>query len=98
VSADVTGYEVEALDGHIGKVDEANNETASSLLIVDWVFGKMRMIPAGVVERIDDTNQRVHVAMSKDQIKNAPDYDPDRYRDNVYRRQVGDYYRPYGRS
>ena len=27
---DVTGFDVEATDGHIGKVDEATNEAASS--------------------------------------------------------------------
>jgi hypothetical protein len=38
--------------------------------------------------------------MTKDQIKQAPDYDPDRYRSDAqsYRRELGDYYTPYGRS
>ena len=40
---DVTGFEVEATDGGIGKVDEATNEVGSSYLVVDtgpWIFGK----------------------------------------------------------
>ena len=32
---DLTGYHVEALDGSIGKVDEASNEVGSSYIIVD---------------------------------------------------------------
>ena len=45
---DLTGWDVEATDGHIGKVDEATYEDASSCLVVDtgfWIFGKKRMIP-----------------------------------------------------
>jgi hypothetical protein len=33
------------------------------------------MIPAGVVERIDDTERKVFVAMTKDEIKSAPDFE-----------------------
>jgi hypothetical protein len=98
---DLTGWDVEASDGHIGKVDDATYETSSSWLVVDtgfWIFGKKRMIPAGVVQRIDRDDEKVYVGMTKDQIKSAPDYDPDRYRtdETGYRRDVGDYYEPYG--
>jgi hypothetical protein len=39
----------------------------------------------------------VRVSMTKDQIKNAPDYDPDRHRDDEsgYRSEVGQYYGQY---
>ncbi|MDP9335740.1 MAG: hypothetical protein M3Q30_20875, partial [Actinomycetota bacterium] len=75
---DVTGFDVEAIDGHIGKVDEAPYEESSSCLIVDtgfWIFGKKRMIPAGVVQRVDRDEKKIFVNMTKDQIKTAPDYD-----------------------
>ncbi len=94
---DVTGYEVEATDGHIGKVDEATNEPGSSCLVVDtgfWIFGKKRMIPAGVVQRIDSDEKKVFVGMTKEQIKDAPDYDADRHAADKtgYHKDVGDYY------
>jgi PRC-barrel domain len=97
-AVDLTGFDVEATDGEIGKVDKANNETSASCLVVDtgfWIFGKKRMIPAGVVQRIDTTDKRVYVNLTKDQIKSAPDYDADRDLDTDYRREVGDYYEPY---
>src|SRR5947208_14426810 len=75
---DLTGLEVEALDGSIGKIDEANNEVSNSYLIVDtgpWIFGKKVMLPAGVVNRIDETAERVWVDRTKEQIKNAPEFD-----------------------
>ena len=85
---DVVGYDVEATDGSIGKIDEASNEAASSYLVVDtgfWIFGKKRLIPAGVIRRVDDEDRTVFVSMTKDQIKSAPDFeardrdDRDRY-------------------
>jgi hypothetical protein len=69
---DVVGYDVEATDGTTGKIDEASNEAGSSYLVVDtgfWIFGKKRLIPAGVVRRVDDDERKVHVSMTKDQIK-----------------------------
>ena len=75
---DLTSYDVEATDGSIGKIDEASNDAGASYVVVDtgfWIFGKKRLIPAGVIERIDDDSRQVYVAMTKDQIKNAPDFD-----------------------
>lgn len=94
---DLTGYDVIATDGSIGKIDEANNETSASHLVVDtgfWIFGKKRLIPAGVVTRVDEVDRNVHVNLTKEQVKDAPDYDPDLYRRDArsYREQVGTYY------
>jgi hypothetical protein len=36
------------------------------------------MIPAGVVERVDPDERKVYLRISKDDVKSAPDYDPDR--------------------
>jgi hypothetical protein len=36
------------------------------------------MVPAGVVERVDPDARTVYLRVSKDDVKNAPDYDPDR--------------------
>ena len=92
---DLTGFEVEALDGSIGKIDEANNEVANSYLIVDtgpWIFGKKVMLPAGVVKRIDETEERVWVDRTKDQIKNAPEFDEAGFTDGSYHDELGSYY------
>jgi hypothetical protein len=75
---DLVGYDVEATDGSIGKIDESTYEVGASYLVVDtgfWIFGKKRMIPAGVVERIDDTDEKVYVSLTKDDIKAAPDFE-----------------------
>lgn len=96
---DLSGFTVEAMDGSIGKVDEASNEVGGSYLVVDtgpWIFGKKVMLPAGVIRDVDLDAQTVLVNRTKDQIKNAPEFDPDRYRDDSYRTSVGSYYGPGG--
>ena len=95
LGTDLTGYKIQALDGDIGKVDEATYETGSSHLIVDtgpFIFGKKVMLPAGVVSRIDHQNKGVWVDRTKDQIKNAPEFDESMLNDNTYRQRLGDYY------
>jgi hypothetical protein len=91
---DLEGFEIEARDGSIGKIDEATNETGSSSVVVDtgpWIFGKKVVLPAGVIERLDLQSRKVFVDLTKDQIKDSPEYDPDRF-DEAYRTRLGSYY------
>ena len=93
--ADLTGFSVEALDGSIGKVDEATFDVGRSFVVVDtgpWIFGKKVLLPAGVVRGIDETDERVYVNRTKDQIKHAPEYDDQLVGDESYRTSVGSYY------
>ena len=92
---DISGFEVEATDGSIGKVDEATYETGRSYLVVDtgpWIFGKKVMLPAGVVQGIDEPQQKVFVDRTKDEIKEAPEYDETEAADESYRGRLGSYY------
>ena len=94
----IVGYDVEATDGGIGKIDESSSDAGSAFVVVDtgfWIFGKKRLIPAGVIERVDDQDQKVYVRLTKDQIKDAPDFD-DANRDR--RDEYETYYQPYGWS
>jgi hypothetical protein len=95
---DVTGFGVEALDGSIGKVDEATYEENARGLVVDtgpWIFGKKVVLPAGVVERVDPDEEKVYVHRTKDQIKDSPRFGETAL-DDSGRREVGDYYGPGG--
>ncbi|MEV7010551.1 PRC-barrel domain containing protein [Streptosporangium sp. NPDC051022] len=100
-SLDVAGYHVEAADGKIGSVDEATYEVGESYIVVDtgpWIFGKKVLLPASTVIRIDPQERRVHLSRTKDEIKNAPEFDESNFKERVYRDTVGDYYGrfPYG--
>ena len=57
-----------------------------------WIFGRKVLVPAGVVERVDHEDEKVYVDRSKDQIKEAPEFDPDTGVDDAYRTRLGSYY------
>ena len=100
-SQDLTGFEVEALDGSIGKIDEATYDVGSSYVVVDtgpWIFGKKVMLPAGVISDVDSSDEKVFVNRTKDEIKNAPELDESMIRDEGYRSSVGSYYGPGGQG
>ncbi len=97
---DVEGLEVQATDGDIGKVDEATYDVGSSYIVVDtgpWIFGRKVVLPAGAIEQIDLDSRKVQVRLTKDQIKNSPEFDAatEDYRSDTYRERVGTYYDPY---
>lgn len=97
--AALEGFGVEAIDGSIGKIDRASADVGSRRIVVDtgpWIFGKMVMLPAGVIERVDMQEEKVYVNRTKDQIKNAPEYDEHLYEDEAYRGELGSYYGPGG--
>jgi hypothetical protein len=97
---DIVGYNVEATDDSIGKVDKRSTEAGRDYLVVDtgfWIFGHKRLIPAGVVRRVDHNERKIHVAMTKDEIKNAPDFDETMTaNDEVYYDKHSSYYDRYG--
>jgi hypothetical protein len=57
-----------------------------------WILGKKVMLPAGVIKRVDLDTETVYVNRSKDEIKNAPEFDERRYRDDAHRAELGGYY------
>jgi hypothetical protein len=91
----VIGYGVEALDGSIGKIDERTLESGLGALVIDtgpWIFGKKVMLPIGVIGSVDHDDQKVFVNRTKDEIKDAPEFDDSLIRDDTYRDQLGSYY------
>jgi hypothetical protein len=94
-SDDLTGFHVEALDGRIGHIDQATYDTGSASIVVDtgpWIFGKKVLLPAGTIDNVDPTEKVVYVDRSKEQIKNAPEYDDETAADMDYRDRLGAYY------
>ena len=79
-TANPVGYSIEALDGGIGKIDEATHDVGAAYVVVDtgpWIFGKQVMLPAGVIQSVDFDAETVFVNRSKDQINYNQD-DADR--------------------
>ena len=95
---DLTGFKVHAVDGDIGKIDEATREVGAGYIVVDtgpWIFGRKVMLPAGTVERVDWEDMTVYVDRTKEQIKDSPKFG-EATLDEGSRGEIGDYYGPGG--
>jgi hypothetical protein len=93
----LVGYDVEAADGRIGTIDEATAEADTAYIVVDtgaWISGKKRVIPAGLVTRLDHDERTVRIALSKDQVRAAPDWE-DVAGDDEALARYAEYYGPY---
>lgn len=94
---DLVGYHVEATDGSLGKIDESTIAAGRQSIVVDtgfWIFGKKRMIPAGAIKQINRSDEKVFVSLTKEQIRQAPDFDHTRRHDDDYRENHERYYDP----
>jgi len=93
---DLTGYKVEATDGHIGKVDRHSEDVGAGYIVVDtgmWIFGKHVLLPAGTITLIDTPNQTVQVGRTKAEIKDSPEFNEEKHlADPDYHEQIGTYY------
>ena len=94
------GFDVIATDGSIGTIDEHSTDPNAGYLVVDtgfWIFGKKRLVPAGVVRSIDHAEEKVYLSMTKDEVKSAPDYDESTRSDDDdwLRSSSGNYYDPF---
>ena len=97
---ELTGWDVEASDGHIGKIDEASTAAGDSYIVVDtgfWIFGKRRLIPARMISRIDLEDQKVWIDLNKEEVKLAPDYDEAMRTDQEWREETTNFYSRYAR-
>ncbi|MFJ6087743.1 PRC-barrel domain containing protein [Streptomyces sp. NPDC092369] len=90
------GYQVEATDGPIGKVDKHSDDVGASHFVVDtagWSSGRRLLIPAGLVIGIDAAEERIHVDRTREELKNAPEFDKDKHTGEAgYHEQLGSYY------
>ncbi|WP_407990623.1 PRC-barrel domain containing protein [Kitasatospora sp. CMC57] len=84
-ATDLTGYRVEATDGHIGKVDKHTEDVDTAHIVVDtgpWIFGREVLRLAGTTSRVDTAEKTAWVNRTKDEIKNSPEFDRDQHTDH----------------
>ncbi|MFI6603900.1 hypothetical protein ACIBHX_47360 [Nonomuraea sp. NPDC050536] len=65
-------------------MDEATYEVGESYLIVDtgpWIFGKKVMLPASTITSIEPNERDVHVSRTKQEIKDAPEFDESTFKE-----------------
>lgn len=95
---DIRGFSVGATDGNIGEVDDfVIDDDAWHLryAIVDtakWLPGKKVMLPIPIIQSIQEDDSVVRVEVPKDNIKNAPEFDPNAPVNRKYEEILFDYY------
>jgi uncharacterized protein YrrD len=78
----VCGYEIIATDGSIGEVDDFvfdDQDWAIRYLVVDtrkWLPGKHVRLGTDQIDRVSWEDREVHVKMTREAIKDSPEYDP----------------------
>ena len=88
---DLSDFKVEATDGEVGTV----YEVGAGSIVVDtgpWIVGRKTVLPVGVIEAIDPEDREIRVDRTREEIKNAPEWDPTGYAEQEYRIRLGDYY------
>ncbi len=97
-TAAVTGHHIQALDGELGHVADfiIDDETWSiRYLVVDtknWWPGKHVLVSPQWIERVSWEEAKVYLNLSREQIKQAPEYTPESlnrdYETTLYRHYV----------
>jgi hypothetical protein len=76
----VTGYHIEAADGEMGHVDgfavddEAWAIRYAEVATRNWLPGKKVLVSPAWIERVSWGDSRIYVGLSREAIKNAPEY------------------------
>ena len=75
----LNGFDVDAKDGRLGRVERTASEPTGSYLVVDAgtmaPLGGRILLPAGLIDRVDVDDERVHLRATRDEIRAAPAYD-----------------------
>jgi hypothetical protein len=97
-TGEVTGYYLEAEDGEIGHIEEFLLDAeawAIRYVVVDtknWWPGKKTLILPGALSQIDWAGRSALVSLTREQIRNGPEYDPGKTVDRAYEQHFHDYY------
>jgi len=95
---ELTGYHLQALGGEIGHVedfivdDESWHVRYMVIKTKNWLPGKKVILPPAWIERFSWKEKKVFCELSRDEIKNAPEYDPEQPINRDYEIQYYDYY------
>jgi hypothetical protein len=95
---DIVGFKVVANDGEIGHVDYATWDADRAHIVVDtgpWILGRKSLIPARAVRVIDEDSHTVQIDLTKDEIRDAPEYHDTGY--DAYADEAALYYGGLGR-
>jgi sporulation protein YlmC with PRC-barrel domain len=95
----VTGYHIAGTDDEIGHVQDFifdDESWAIRYLLVDtrnwWPGGKKVLLATRWIERIDWTDSTVYTTLTREQIRNSPEYDENLPLDRDYETRLHEFY------
>ena len=95
---DVSGYHIAAQDGEIGHLDDFVVDTEAWIIryvVVDtrnWIPGKKVLISPDWIRELEWSDARVKVDLTRDRIKNGPEYEPNAPVNRQYETRLYDFY------
>jgi hypothetical protein len=95
---EVTGYRIQAADGEIGHVEDFVMDDANwaiRYMVVDtvnWLPGRKVLITPEWIENVDWVDNRVQVDLTRQEVKNSPEYDPALPVNREYEVRLYDFY------
>jgi hypothetical protein len=97
-AGEITGYHIQAKDGEIGHVEDfvLDDETwVIRYMVVDtrnWLPGRKVLIAPAWVESFDWAKQKAEVDLTRQAVRNSPEYDPADFVRREYEEHLHDYY------
>ncbi|MDO8735462.1 MAG: hypothetical protein Q7K29_00050 [Thermoleophilia bacterium] len=79
---DLNGFRVEALDGAAGRIEQVlywSDARTPDYVVIDtgrWLFGHKSVLSIEMIEDIDMEKRCLRIALSKRQIRDAPEFLP----------------------
>ena len=95
---EVTGYAIQATDGEIGHIEDFLLDTenwAIRYVVVDtrnWWPGKKTLVAPKWLSDMDWESREVRVGVTRDAIKQSPEYDPTKTVDRAYEARLHEHY------
>ncbi len=95
---EVTGYHINAADGDIGHVEDLLVDDENwhiRYMIVDtrnWLPGKKVLLSVEWFDKVSWGDYAVHTSLTKDQIENSPEWDPEEEVGRPYEEVLYDHY------
>jgi hypothetical protein len=97
-AATTSRHHIQATDGEIGHVHDFimdNEDWSVRYLVVDtrnWLPGRKVLLAPDWVDAVDWNEKKVHVGLTKDGVKDSPEFDPDAPVNRQYEETLYDYY------
>lgn len=94
----VTGYHIHATDGEIGHVEDFildDDSWTIRFLVVDtgnWLPGKKVLLSPQWIDRVEWADSSVHFDLTRESVKNSPEFDPSKPVNRDYEAYLYDHY------